>query len=459
MNRKLTIIIFLSFALVFTNKAYSQTLGGQSSLDKYVQKARIGLVDEFFNRFNGTEMHPDLPKSAKDSRKRNLMMLYNLGMFSSQKDTLFKKASLMADIIIKENIQLHYEDSTWAAVAHCVGSLNGQPKKFDLYLTVEKHKGNSYKWVINRAEGSMFSIKADNKEKRSLLSPDDHETNFMSLSHMTIEHPQNVSKFMRKGFGYDPTSVFAYLVHSKKLRIEYVENLEFVFTQVPGYIFHIRYFEREKSNTGWLISSFKAISGKQKDTFLRRIHGTAIPPTATKNIPSKPSEVTSKTNSENLFTKNYQEKQTDRTQYVMLEKALVSDIEQCDSVSCLLLDPISKDTTTLRLGDYGEILTQTRLNAEASEAFKQTLLYKKSFVKENFQKDCTFLPDIAMFMYKRGKKVVTFAYSFYCNVCHINHKDSTYVYNGELIRASILQIALDTYSQDRYLRRIAGITR
>ena len=65
MNRKLTIIIFLSFALVFTNKAYSQTLGGQSSLDKYVQKARIGLVDEFFNRFNGTEMHPDLPKSAK----------------------------------------------------------------------------------------------------------------------------------------------------------------------------------------------------------------------------------------------------------------------------------------------------------------------------------------------------------------------------------------------------------
>ena len=115
MNRKLTIIIFLSFALVFTNKAYSQTLGGQSSLDKYVQKARIGLVDEFFNRFNGTEMHPDLPKSAKDSRKRNLMMLYNLGMFSSQKDTLFKKASLMADIIIKENIQLHYEDSTMAA--------------------------------------------------------------------------------------------------------------------------------------------------------------------------------------------------------------------------------------------------------------------------------------------------------------------------------------------------------
>ena len=459
MNRKLTIIIFLSFALVFTNKAYSQILGGLSSLDKYVQKARIGLVDEFFNRFNGTEMHPDLPKSAKDSRKRNLMMLYNLGMFSSQKDSLFKKASLMADVIIKENIQLHYEDSTWAAVAHCAGSLNGQPKKFNLYLTVEKHKGNSYKWVINRAEGSIFSIKADNKEKGSLLSPDDHETNFMSLSHMTTEQPQNVSKFMRKGFGYDPTSAFAYLVHSKKLRIDHVENLEFVFTQVPGYIFHIQYFEREKSNTGWLISSFKAISDKQKDTFLRRVQGTVLPPTPTKNIPSKPSEVTSKTNSENLSAKNFQERQADRTQYVILEKELVSDIEQCDSVYCLLLDPFSKDTTTLKLGDYGEILKQTRLNAEASEAFKQTLLYKKSFVKENFQKDCTFLPDIAMMMYKRRKKVVTFAYSFYCDVCHINHKDKTYVFNGELIRASIQQIVLDTYSQDRYLRRIAGITR
>lgn len=461
MNRKLTIIIFLSFALVFTNKAYSQILGGLSSLDKYVQKARIGLVDEFFNRFNGTEMHPDLPKSAKDSRKRNLMMLYNLGMFSSQKDSLFKKASLMADVIIKENIQLHYEDSTWTAVAHCAGSLNGQPKKFNLYLTVEKHKGNSYKWVINRAEGSMFNVKADNKEKGSFLSPDDHETNFMSLSHMTIEQPQNVGKFMRKRFEYDPTSVFAYLVHSKKLRIDHVENLEFVFTQVPGYIFHIQYFEREKSNVGWLISSFKTISDKQKETFLQRIHRTSMPPTAIKNVPSITSEKTSKTNSENLSEKHIQKGQTNNVQpqYVVLNKDLVSDIEQCDSVSCLLLDPISQDSTTIKLDEYGEVLKQTRLNDEAIGAFQQTLLYAKSFVKENFQKDCTFLPDIAMVMYKKGQKVGTFTYSFYCDVCHIDHKDRTYIYNGELIRAAILQIALDTYPQDRYLRRIAGKTR
>ena len=367
----------------------------------------------------------------------------------------------MADVIIKENIQLHYEDSTWAAVAHCAGSLNGQPKKFNLYLTVEKHKGNSYKWVINRAEGSMFNVKADNKEKGSFLSPDDHETNFMSLSHMTIEQPQNVGKFMRKRFEYDPTSVFAYLVHSKKLRIDHVENLEFVFTQVPGYIFHIQYFEREKSNVGWLISSFKTISDKQKETFLQRIHRTSMPPTAIKNVPSITSEKTSKTNSENLSEKHIQKGQTNNVQpqYMVLNKDLVSDIEQCDSVSCLLLDPISQDSTTIKLDEYGEVLKQTRLNDEAIGAFQQTLLYAKSFVKENFQKDCTFLPDIAMVMYKKGQKVGTFTYSFYCDVCHIDHKDRTYIYNGELIRAAILQIALDTYPQDRYLRRIAGKTR
>lgn len=392
MNRKLTIKIFLCLVLVFANKAYSQTLGGLSSLDKYVQKARIGLVDEFFNRFNGTETHPDLPKSAKDSRKRNLMMLYNLGMFSSQKDSLFKKASLMADVIIKENVQLHYEDSTWTAVAHCVGTLNGQPKKFDLYLTVAKHKGNSYKWVINRAEGSMFNIKADNKEKGSLLSPDDHETNFMSLGHMTTEQPQNVSKFMRKGFEYDPTSAFAYLVHSKKLRIEHVENLEFVFTQIPGYIFHIQYFEREKSNTGWLISSFKAISDKQKDAFLRKIHGTSMPTTTFPPSPSSKTSNIHQTSSGNLSSKHIQEKQTEKvqTQYVVLEKELASDIEQCDSISCLLLDPISKDTIAAKLEEYGEVLKQTRLNEEAAGAFKQTLLYNKSFVDEASKRTALF---------------------------------------------------------------------
>ena len=129
-----------------------------------------------------------------------------------------------------------------------------------------------FKWVITNATGSIFDAKPKNKNANIMLYPDDHETNFISLHRMTNEQPYNVVRFMEKSFDYDTASVFAYLVHNGQLKINYVDDLEFVFTQVPGYIFHIRYFQREKSNAGWLISKFYKTTQKEKSAFINSIH-------------------------------------------------------------------------------------------------------------------------------------------------------------------------------------------
>ena len=54
-----------------------------------------------------------------------------------------------------------------------------------------------------------------------MLSPDDHETNFISLSRMTQEQPYNIKIFMSKEHEYDETSVFMYLVRTKRLKINF----------------------------------------------------------------------------------------------------------------------------------------------------------------------------------------------------------------------------------------------
>ena len=46
-------LFFIIFGLLLTENTYAQSIGGLTELDKYVQKARIGLVDEFMDRFNG----------------------------------------------------------------------------------------------------------------------------------------------------------------------------------------------------------------------------------------------------------------------------------------------------------------------------------------------------------------------------------------------------------------------
>ena len=263
--RTLVLIIILCTSA----NSHAQSL---SLLNKDLQKVRIGLVDEFFDRFNGRTVHPDIPATDVNGRKNNLMFLLELSQFSSKEDLRFKEAQEMMSTVIGDSVKINYSDTTWVAIAHCKGLLEGKNINFDLFLTVQRRKQDMCKWVISKVEGNIFNITPRIDSDKIMLSPDDHETNFMSLGRMTEEQPTNVKNFMAEGFEYDITSVFTYLVYNHKLKIDYVNELEFVFTQVPGYIFHVKYFERENKNSGWLISNFYKSTQEEKSAFLGSLY-------------------------------------------------------------------------------------------------------------------------------------------------------------------------------------------
>ena len=268
---KTRILIILAI-LMNVSSLYAQFL---NDLDNYLQSSRIGLVDEFFKRFNGTETHPSVPIEADNSRENNLKLLFNLEMFKKQDDSIASEANQLIMSIQNDNTIIQYKDTTWFAIAHCKGTLDKKSVDFDIILTVEHRRKNMYKWVITKVQGDLFNCQSSNPSDNIMLHPDDHETNFISLRRLTNEQPGNVSKFISKTYSYDATSVFHYLVYHNKLKIEYVEELEFVFTQVPDYIFHVKYFDREAGNAGWLISNFYHVSKAEKDSSLKYIYSDA----------------------------------------------------------------------------------------------------------------------------------------------------------------------------------------
>ncbi len=269
MRRFNIVTIVMSLLSLLPSVVSAQTL---NPLNAHLQAVRIGLVDEFFDRFNGSAVHPDISTKSNDSRKKNLMVLFNLAQFTSKEDSLLKEASDMMDTVIRDSVHINFSDTTWVAIAHCQGKMDGRNVKFDLYLTVQYRKLDMYKWVIAKVDGDLFCIAPRNDDERIMLNPDSHETNFISLRRATNDQPHNIERFMSKSFDYDATSVFTYLVYNRKLKIDYVDNLEFVFTQIPGYIFHVTYFDRDSSNSGWLISNFYKSSQENKDAFLYSLH-------------------------------------------------------------------------------------------------------------------------------------------------------------------------------------------
>ncbi len=256
--------------LLATSYSNAQVLG--NLLDNNLYDARIKLVDEFFERFNGKAMRSDIKADSQDADFKNLLVLFNGEMFKSLQDSAFMEAKSFAHKVLQDSVQINYNDTTWIAKATCHGTFKGKPVDFTLYLNVENRYGKLYKWVIAKAEGNIFSLKPSLEKESIMLMPDDHETNFMSLRRITTEKDDYILNYKQKQFSIDQTSVFYAFVNTGQLEIEYVKSLEFMFFQVPEYKFSISYFERDAYNAGWLINSLERVTDKEKAEFLNYIY-------------------------------------------------------------------------------------------------------------------------------------------------------------------------------------------
>lgn len=255
--------------LLMIGSVDAQIVGGLLNNDLY--KTRIKLIDEFFNRFNGREFRADILPESEDAELRNKLVLFNAGMFKSFRDSVFLEAKAFSNKIIEDSIRIHYSDSLWFAKAACHGTFKGKPVDFVLYLNIENRRNKLYKWVISRAEGELFNLTPSLEKETIMLMPDDHETNFMALHRITTEKDDLILNYRQKNFSIDQTSVFYAFVNSGLLDIAYVDNLEFLFYQVPNYVFTVSHFERDNYNAGWLISSFKKATEEEKQTFINYI--------------------------------------------------------------------------------------------------------------------------------------------------------------------------------------------
>lgn len=262
----------LCLAAIITMMFLAYDLSGQAMNDYYIQGVRIGLVDEFFDRFNGKEIHPDISKEDSDFRMKNLLVLFDLDKLKGKSDSLQYEAEIMMNKVITDSIILNFADSGWMGIATCDVSIDGKNAKLNVYLTVEEIKPEFYKWVISDVKGNVLDIAPAHENENIYMLPNAHEMNFLQLHRITEDQPKDIKKFLGKNVDYDMTSVFSFLLYSGKLKLNHVENLEFVFTQIPGYTFHISYVDRTSNNSGWLITDFYKSSNEEKADLLRNVY-------------------------------------------------------------------------------------------------------------------------------------------------------------------------------------------
>ncbi len=241
-------------------------------LNSDLYHARVKLISEFMQRFNGEEIHPYIAPDAADITKINLCQLFDADRITQNRQANEAKAFEFVDSVLTNNVKIRYSDPDWYAKVKAIGQFRGKEVSFYLYLTVEPRGNDMYKWVIADVEGALFQLRPSSESEKIMLLPNEHELDFMHLYSITSEKEDYITLYSSDCSPVNRLTVFNTLVYYGNLDIEYVTDIEFTFLQVPGYSFTVKEFERESTNSGWLISEWKEITPEDKMEILQRLY-------------------------------------------------------------------------------------------------------------------------------------------------------------------------------------------
>jgi len=227
----------------------------------------VKSIDEFMNRFNGTEAYPGLDKSAPDYRMKNLISLCDRAM----KNELKQKVISFAQSIIDNNIHLDYTEDKWYAIAKCDIKFKGKNTYVNLILHPERINGERYRWVFCGADNVNNNL--IDVQLKSAISPVEHEIHFMELQSIFKNDRQHIFSYRESNYAIDQLSAFLALAQAGSIEFDQVKDLKFVFMQVPDYIFIVEEKGRRGSNAGWLITSFEAKTVAEKKQYVKKILG------------------------------------------------------------------------------------------------------------------------------------------------------------------------------------------
>ena len=269
------IITTLVIASSFTTNAQSGSYNGFSN-DETVLYTMNKQVGQFVKRFNMEEDQFGKDLSRTDERYHNNKLRKGLlpGMFDkyNPRTAGTLKTYFVDDVTSNENpVFLNFLDKNWYAEVSATFTANGDDVNIILYLTLEEENLGS-KWIISNVWYSyfprLFPIPDSADQTKYFLHPMSHELDFMNL-HKALERPERIQYYASSDYRPDFLTLFFYQTKIGQLKFKQINDVKFHFFQIPNWYFELSYFNRNDTNSGWLISNLKYINDDKKKELIK----------------------------------------------------------------------------------------------------------------------------------------------------------------------------------------------
>lgn len=257
-------IILIAFS-VLTNTSYSQLFNDSLFRQKIYYEDK--QLSQFFDRFNFDEavLPPD---NSKPSRLINLLSIIN------SKDTALTSDSATVQFIkfvLEENnhIRLSLFDTNFFAISNCRFVYHEKIIPVEIILKPEGSSTSGYEWVICGIKGDIFNLKETKKVDTISINPMNHEVGFTELS-KALGKKKQIAAYTSTSFQYNSLDAFLVMVQNGDLKYKQIDNVEYLFFQLPGWTFKVENFNRHDFNSGWLISKVIRMDTLEKLSYLRK---------------------------------------------------------------------------------------------------------------------------------------------------------------------------------------------
>jgi hypothetical protein len=242
---------------------YSQVIITPDNRNEKIFLARTKQFNEFLDRFNyKTTFTGDPIDSAfksKIPRSNMLNALFDLrdkrtdpGSKEHSKSYIDLKNRFVNEVVEKKLLIAKYSGNIIAEARSQV-NYKGTTQKISVFLSQEVVGESRIKWVILDVKGEVFNFLKSDTAFIRFIPPSSNETDFMNLKR-ALEDVSYLQYYAYRDYKPDNLTLFFYMVNTGVMKFEFVEQVFYHITDLPGWCIKIKDFNRNELNSGWLIS-------------------------------------------------------------------------------------------------------------------------------------------------------------------------------------------------------------
>lgn len=255
--------VVIALGITTAENSFSQEMVAPSSQNEKIFLARTKQFNEFLDRFNyKTTFSGEPVDSAFMAKIPRINMLSSLFDLKDKRTDPASKEYLKSytDLknrftaeVVSRNIQVARNSENIIAEAGSRVIYKGTPHNIRIFLAQEVIRETRNKWVILDVKGDVFDFLQTDTAFIRFIPPSSNETDFMNLKR-ALEDVDYLQYYASKDYQPEYLTLFFYLLKTGAMKFEFVNEVLYHITDIPGWSMKIKEFNRNELNSGWLIS-------------------------------------------------------------------------------------------------------------------------------------------------------------------------------------------------------------